>query len=203
MNAEQKQQALQLQLALDTAQQNADDKKADKKLVQEYAIYAAEAGASPEIYKSIMAARTADEAFMLAAPYMKSTKGTTSTTGHNTVAGAVGQSTVSPWGPQLTGMDFMKAKTADIKAAVNQQFGAQFSSYLVSTLTEEQLKDFLTKYEAAMQNPTLAGAPEGSGPMSIRPEQFLQYYLENYLQKKPTSSSSGGDMNARIDSLFE
>jgi LysM repeat protein len=204
LNNEQKQQALKLELALDQMQQVTADKKEDAKLKQQYAILAAEAGANPDVYKTILASKSADEAFLLAAPYMKATpKGTTSSSS-STVGGTSMVTGVSPWTSDLTGMDFMKAKTADIKAAVNQQFSPQFSSYLITVLNEEQLKDFLTKYEATMRNPVMMGAPEGTGPMNIDPQKYLEYYFANYLRKELPGTTSSGTSSTldRINGLF-
>lgn len=181
LNADEKRQALQLEQAFNAQERALAEKKADTELRYEYMSLAAQAGAPESVYKAILKATSADEAFMLAAPYMQ--KKTTGTTGG--VGTPVGGITpvvpgMSPWTSGLAKLDLQDTKTkiGDIKAGVRKQFDTAFSSKLIGTLTDEQLREFLIGYQSAMME---AG-------MSLPPEEIYQKYLE-YIGK---GASTGG-----------
>ena len=181
LNAEEKQQALALEVAFDQQARNLAEKKADTELKYEYMTLAAQAGAPESVYKSILKATSADEAFMLAAPYMRK-KDTTTTNGSG--ASNVGGITevapgISSYNSPLAGMNYTNAKMANVKDAVNEQFAPAFSSKLISALTDEQMRDFLTKYDAYQRQ-------EG---MNIPPETFLAEYLKSIGKTTDAASS--------------
>jgi hypothetical protein len=75
-------------------------------------------------------------------------------------------------------MNLTSAKIADIKNGVREQFDTAFSSMLISNLTDEQLREFLIGYDAAMKE---AG-------QSLPPQEVYNKYLE-YIGK---GSTTGG-----------
>lgn len=179
LNREEKQQALKLQMALDQRDQEIADAKTDAELKQKYAIIAAEAGADPDVYRSIMNSKTSDEAFMLAAPYMKKdTKGTTGSTGSSYTQEVLPdgsgvtypQGQMSPYNTNqgLNSLNMSKATAQQIQDAVRSTFAPTFATKLLNTLSGAKLEDFLARYKADQQK---AG-------MNIDPETYLQYYLE-------------------------
>lgn len=183
LDAEEKQQALALEAAFDAQARNLAEKKADTELKYEYMTLAAKAGAPESVYKAILKATSADEAFMLAAPYLKGTQSTGNGSGASNVGG-ISQMVpnLSPFNGALATTDFTSGKMADIKKAVNEQFAPAFSTKLISTLTDEQLRDFLLKYDMYQRQ-------EG---MNIPPDAFLSEYLKS-IGKAETGSGSGSD----------
>jgi hypothetical protein len=79
-----------------------------------------------------------------------------------------------------------------VKDGVREQFEPAFSTKLLSALTDEQLRDFLIQYDAAMRE---AG-------MNLPPEQVLQAYLEYIGKGSSTSGGGGDDLDSRIDKAF-
>lgn len=191
LDAEEKKQALALEAAFDQQKTNLAEKKADTELKYEYMTLAAKAGAPESVYKAILKSTSADEAFMLAAPYLKGKGKTTNDSGASNVGGITEVvSGLSSYNGTLAKLDLQSTKTTvnAIKNAVREQFETAFSTKLISALTDEQLRDFLIQYDAAQRE---AG-------MNIPPEGVLQAYLQ-YIGK----SDSGGtdDLDSRIDNL--
>jgi hypothetical protein len=153
---------------------------------------AAQAGAPESVYKAILKATSADEAFMLAAPYLQK-KSTTGGDGTGGVTAPVGGITpvvpgMSPWTSGLANLDLQSSKTKidEIKRGVREQFSQDFSAMLISTLNEKQLREFLIGYETEMMR---LG-------QSIPPEQMYQKYLQ-YIEKGETSGDAdiaGGEI---------
>lgn len=191
LDAEEKQQALALEAAFDQQARNLAEKKADTELKYEYMTLAAKAGAPESVYKSILKATSADEAFMLAAPYLKDKVKATDTSSNSRAPISEVVSGLSPFNGTLATLDLQSTKTTinTIKNAVREQFSTAFSTKLISSLTDEQLRDFLIQYDAAQRE---AG-------MNMDPEEVLQAYLE-YIGKGSSSSGGGGDdLGSRID----
>lgn len=183
LNADEKQQALLLEQAFDAQTRALAEKKADTELRYEYMTLAAQAGAPEGVYKAILKATSADEAFMLAAPYMQkktTTSGGGSTGGVTTPNGGITPVVpgMSPWTSGLSNLNLGSAKIADVKTGVREQFDTAFSSMLISNLTDEQLREFLIGYQSAMQE---AG-------QSLPPQDVYNKYLE-YIGK---GSTTGG-----------
>lgn len=197
LEGEEKQQALALEAAFDAQARAIADKKADTELKYEYMALAAKAGAPESVYKSILKATSADEAFMLAAPYMKSTGKTTTggTTYSGTSGGGINEafSNMSSYNSPLADLDLNSSKTTmtEIKNGVRAQFSPEFSTKLISSLTDEQLRDFLIQYDIAQRQ---AG-------MNMPPEEVFQAYLE-YIGKAEKSGGNGDDLDSRINNAF-
>lgn len=189
LDAEEKQQALALEAAFDAQARAIAERKADTELKYEYMALAAKAGAPESVYKSILKATSADEAFMLAAPYMKGKATTTNGSGASNVGGITEVvAGLSGYNGALATMDIAKATMAKVKDGVREQFEPAFSSKLLSALTDEQLRDFLIQYDAAMRE---AG-------MNLPPEEVLQAYLE-YIGKGSDGGGGEDDLDSRID----
>lgn len=179
LEGDEKKQALALEVAFDAQARAVAEKKADTELKYEYMTLAAQAGAPESVYKSILKAASADEAFMLAAPYMKKTT-TTSGGGASNVGGITEVVPgVSSYNTPLANMNYTSATMANVKDAVNAQFSPAFSTKLISALTDEQMRDFLTKYDAYQRQ-------EG---MNIPPETFLTEYLKSIGKTTDAASS--------------
>lgn len=200
LNEDQKRRALAIELALDERARKIEQAKQDTELKYEYATLAAEMNAPLNVTKSILNATSADEAFMLAAPYMKekqaiTTASTGATRGSSTGA-AVGGSGgdllgISPFNGTLATLDITSSKTTnrELENAVREQFAPEFSARLFSVLTQEQLRDFLAKYDAYQR----------SQGMNTDPEQALNEYLQ-YIGKSSTSSGgSTTDSSSTMD----
>lgn len=185
LNADEKQQALLLEQAFDAQSRALAEKKADTELKYEYMTLAAQAGAPESVYKAILKATSADEAFMLAAPYMQKKTTTGGTTGGGVTTPVGGITPVvpgmSPWTSGLANLDLgnTKTKIGDIKAGVREQFDQAFSAKLIGTLTDEQLREFLIGYQSNMME-------KGQ---SLPPEEAYQKYLV-FLGK---DSTTGGN----------
>lgn len=200
LEGEEKQQALALEAAFDAQARALADRKADTELKYEYMALAAKAGAPESVYKAILKATSADEAFMLAAPYMKEKpKGSTSsgTTYDGISGGGINEafSNMSSYNKPLADLDLNSSKTTmtQIKNGVRAQFSPEFSTKLISSLTDEQLRDFLIQYDIAQRQ---AG-------MNMPPEEVFQAYLE-YIGKGSKSGSGGSDdLDSRINSAFD
>lgn len=131
LEGEEKKQALALEVAFDAQARAVAEKKADTELKYEYMTLAAQAGAPESVYKSILSATSADEAFMLAAPYMQ--KGTTSGGGSTGGASNVGGITPTVGLPQglstsadqvLKGLKSINDFTPSEKTKVQNELGA-------------------------------------------------------------------------------
>lgn len=197
LEGEEKQQALALEAAFDAQARAIADKKADTELRYEYMALAAKAGAPESVYKSILKATSADEAFMIAAPYMRDTKKASTGTTYGTSGGGINEvvSGLSAYNSPLADLDLNNSKTTmtQIKNGVRAQFSPEFSTKLISSLTDEQLRDFLIQYDMAQRE---AG-------MNMPPEEVLKAYLE-FIGKAPKSGTSSGsdNLDSRIDNAF-
>jgi hypothetical protein len=81
------------------------------------------------------------------------------------------------------GMNFNKAKMADIKNYVRELFPGSFGDKLMAELTDELLKEYIIDYTA----------DSNAQQMNLDPEiHFMQWYEERGLGDKGGSSSSGG-----------
>lgn len=201
LDADQKKQALAIELALDERARLINQAKEDASLKYEYATLAAEMNAPLSVTKSILNATSADEAFMLAAPYMNernatttaatgATRGGTSSAsvgGYNLATNPAGD--VSPFNSPLSKIDLQNAKYKDLEAGVRAQFSPDFSARLFSVLTQEQLRDFMIKYDAYQR----------SLGQNTDPNQALEEYLQ-YIGKSGSSSGGGSsDIYSEID----
>lgn len=194
LNADQQKRALAIELALDERSRQLAQAKADTELKYEYATLAAEMNAPINVTRSILNATSADEAFMLAAPYMNEKQAITTTStgatrgGSTSVGGYTSDATgISPFTGSLAKLDITSSKTTnrDLENAVREQFAPEFSARLFSELTSEQLRDFIAKYDAYQR----------SLGMNTDPVQALEEYLA-YIGKGGSSgggSSSGGN----------
>lgn len=192
LNADEKKQALALEAAFTAQAQALADKKADTELKYEYMTLAAKAGAPESVYKSILKATSADEAFMLAAPYLKEESKSSGSGGGSRAPISSTASTTSPFTGTLATLDLGSTKTTinTLKNAIREQFAPEFSTKLISSLTDEQLRDFMIQYDAAQRE----------ARMNIDPEIVLKAYLE-YIGKSDSGSGSsgGGNLDSRID----
>ena len=185
LNQEQKQQALQLELALDQRDREIQDAKNERALIMDYMTTAAQSGADLDTVRTIMNSKTADEAFLLAAPYMakKNTTGGTTSGGYTQEVTPSGVTypagNINPYNTNqgLNSLNMTKATAQQIQDAIRSTFAPAFASKLLNTLTGTKLEDFLARYKADQQK---LG-------MNIDPEQYLKYYLE-----ETGASSSGG-----------
>ena len=155
LNEDQKRRALAIELALDERTRRIEQVKADTELKYEYATLAAEMNAPLDVTRSIINAGSADEAFMLASPYMRekqvaSTGSTGGTRGGTTSQSYQGIAGISPFNPSLSEMDITSSKTTnrDLENAVRQQFSEEFTAPLFTAMSTEQLRDFMAKYDS-------------------------------------------------------
>lgn len=132
LNADEKQQALQLEQAFNAQTRALAEKKADTELRYEYMTLAAQAGAPESVYKAILKATSADEAFMLAAPYLqkKTTTGGTTGGGVTTPVGGITPVAGLPQGLStsadqvLKGLKSINDFTPSEKTKVQNELGA-------------------------------------------------------------------------------
>lgn len=191
LNEDQKRRALAIELALDERTRRIEQVKADQELKYEYATLAAEMNAPLDVTRSIINAGSADEAFMLAAPYMREKQvastgssgatrgGTTSTNvaGYQDIAG------ISPFNTPLSDLDYTSSKTTnrELENAIRGQFSDEMSSQLFTNFSQEQVRDWLAKYDAYQR----------SVGMNTDPGIFANAYMYS-IGKTPNFATSIG-----------
>jgi hypothetical protein len=185
LSREQKKKAEMTQIALDERSRLLDDAKDMASLKNDYLIAAIKAGAPQSVWQAIQNSTSPEEALFLAAPYIQ--KGAqASSASYNTYTGESGYNT------PLASMDFYGSKTSskELQAAVQQQFGPEMSSLLLKTLSDEQLRNFLTEFDNKMV----------SQKQNIDP---MRYFTEVYAPRNGIKlpGAEEDDLMARINKL--
>lgn len=178
MNREQKKQAEMVQIALDERARLLENAKESAQLMNDYLLAALKGGAPESVWRSIQQATSPEEAFMLAAPYLRSSSG-----GGSYDYGYYGGE--SGYNTPLANMDLYASKTSakEIQDAVQRQFSPELSSLLLKTLSDEQLRNFLTELDNEMVR----------SQMNIDPMEYFRQYAKRNGIKLPGESSSSGD----------
>lgn len=221
LDAEEKKQAIALEAAFDQQARNLAAKKADTELRYEYMTLAAKAGAPESVYKSILKAKSADEAFMLAAPYLKEkpkVSSSSSSDGTLPVAGLPqglstgadqvlkGIKAISDFTPsERTKIQTELGKLGFNKPEPANWFGTEFLAGQGITLDQNALETILKKNYAR-------GLPAGVLERVIQEDivKVLKILWNDYRDSvfgigsaATKDSGSGDDLDSRIDGAFD